>query len=613
MRRTAGLVSLVLLSTAALTSCALLPPYPSAAPRKDVWPEEKLTRSMDPWLLGDGFSDRIAIEVDWVEGCKPGPHTIEGLRSIAVKYAPPGVPVAVTLDDEIPRAEWDVAAKRGAFRIDPFVAKHADFASEPCDPEFRNAHFYVLFAPGTEKWLFGYSGNWFDESDEATVPVQGIAIFHGAHKRFAKLWFSCDRLEAMTVKHEYGHQLGLVANGTHERTGYAGGHCTELKCLMAQPTLRVYTRNAFGGMFNHFLADYCERCQEDIRRAQEAWRAHVKSVPDYREQRVQDRQVRYWLFSIGALMERGEHAAALEEVERARRRYPENEVLVSEEIRALIALERLDEAAALLERIDSENRISSTWALGRALNLAGRYEETIALFDRGKLRKMEEYDFEQTSFVLKDALESSGRLDEAIALIDEMLARGPATYYRPEQERAHRAELLCRAGRADQALSAVEKGLGSRKTRPLWYDTGAEVYRALERTADANALLEEWIARVRKHVAKAGEGDSSSRWYGSWTIAGIQARLGDGAGARASLAAAGDPPEGTDYDRILWTKVPVLARLGEWDRAADLIRKREPGSWYDVCGDRDLVPIHHDARYADLFSKCANLRPAAGP
>ena len=564
---------------------------------------------MNPWLLGEGFSERISIEVDWVEDCKPGPRTIEGLRSIAVKYAPAGVPVVVTLDDEIPRGEVDVGSKLSP---DALVAKYADFAHEPCDPDFRTEHFYVLFAPGTDKWFFGYGSTFFDENAEAAVLVQGIVVFHDAHERFAKLWFSCDRLEAMTIKHEYGHQLGLVSNGTHERTGYARGHCTELTCLMAQPTVRVYARNAFRGMFNHFPDDFCERCQKDIRRAQVAWRARAASVPGDREKRVQDRQAQYQMLSIQALMTRGAHAAALEGIERARRRYPGHEGLAFQEIRALSALGRLDEAAARLESVDPKMRVSSTSTLGRALNLVGRYDETIALFDRNELRRMDEGDFEDVCFVLKDALVGSGRLDEAIALIDEMLARGPAMYYYPEQYRSERAELLCRAGRTGEALSAVKKGVRSRKTRRFWYTTGADVYQALGRTADAKALLEERLALLQKPPEKGPGIGPNAKWYRSWGIADIQARLGDDAGARASIAAAGDPPEDVLYGSILWIEIPVLARLGDWDRVADLIRKCEPASMCDICSDRDLTPIQRDPRYADLFEKCANLRGAGG-
>src|SRR5262245_56048361 len=126
MRRAgAGLVGLLIVLAAGFASCALLPRYPSAAPGDTVWPEDKLEQSMNPWFLGDGFSDRISIEVDWVAGCKPGPHTIEALRTIAVKYAPVNVPVDVVLDEEIPRSEWDSTAKSAGDRVDPLVREHA--------------------------------------------------------------------------------------------------------------------------------------------------------------------------------------------------------------------------------------------------------------------------------------------------------------------------------------------------------------------------------------------------------------------------------------------------------------------------------------------------------
>src|SRR4029453_1981563 len=155
-----GLALLSVLGAAAFACCALLPRYPSAVPRDSVWPEEKLEESMNPWFLGEGFADRIEIEVDWVAGCKPGPHTIEGLRTIATKYAPSGVPVTISLDDEIPRSEWDATAKASrpsgiaSDRVAPLVRHHADFARDPCDPEFHTAHFYVLFAPATDKGFF---------------------------------------------------------------------------------------------------------------------------------------------------------------------------------------------------------------------------------------------------------------------------------------------------------------------------------------------------------------------------------------------------------------------------------------------------------------------------
>ena len=607
MRRTwtlACLVVLFVLALAACASCLLLPRYPSAAPRNQVWPDEKLTKSMNPWFLGDGFSDRIEIEVDWVEGCRPGPHTIEALRAIAGKYAPRGVPVAVTLDDEIPRSEWDATKNRERGRVDPLVAKHADFAREPCDPDFRTAHLYILFAPGSGPWYFGYSNSWYVEG-EGSTPVDGIVVFHDAHARLAKLWLSCDRMEAMTLIHEYGHHLGLVANGTHERTGHFGGHCTELTCLMAQPTWRVYARNALGGLFNHFPSDYCARCQDDIGRSQKAWRERLAREPDYRTSRAEAIKAQYWSLGIHPLVEKGEYASALAEIEAARHRFPESSSLAHDEVLCLAAVGRFDDATLRLAIADPDQRPRLRNTVGRYLILAGRNADAIALFDRNELRKLEDYEFQQSAIILKRALENAHRWDEAIALTDEMLAR-PAISFLPEIMRVRRADLLLHAGRTAEASSAVEKGLGSKKTRGYWYRTAADLDAALGRHDEARSLLREWLEHEKTLQGKENGAMSEPHWRRLWSIAEIHARLGEVADAQAVIADKSSvPPDHTDHDSILSVEVPVLARLAEWDRAAELVRHRDPESWFDVCGDRDLAPMRSNPRYTDLFAKCS--------
>src|SRR5262245_50126309 len=87
--------------------CLALPRYPSVAPRSDSYPAEALGTQIDPWLLGDGFGKRTVVEIDWIEGCKPGPQTTAGLEAILKKYSPQDRSIAVVRDEEIPRAEWD--------------------------------------------------------------------------------------------------------------------------------------------------------------------------------------------------------------------------------------------------------------------------------------------------------------------------------------------------------------------------------------------------------------------------------------------------------------------------------------------------------------------------
>ena len=158
---------------------------------------------MNPWLLAEGFSDRLEIEVDWVEGCKPGPKTIEGLRRIAVEYGPPGRPVEITLDDEIPRAVWDGSRDQGDQREQRIVEKYADLSDAPYDPEFRSGRLYVLFVPASRYGLNGYSTGWFVTRGDSRVLVDGIVVFRAPHARYAKLWLSLDKMERMTLIHEF--------------------------------------------------------------------------------------------------------------------------------------------------------------------------------------------------------------------------------------------------------------------------------------------------------------------------------------------------------------------------------------------------------------------------
>jgi hypothetical protein len=122
----------------------------------------------------------------------------------------------------------------------------------------------------------------------------------------------------------------------------------------------------------------------------------------------------------------------------------------------------------------------------------------------------------------------------------------------------------------------------------------------------------EWLEALKKKLAKARERRTVSTWSLSWTIADVQARLGDTAAAREAIAEAGDLPSvSTTTETVI--EVPVLVRMGDWDQAADLIRKREPRSSYDVCGSVDLAPIQRNPRLSIFFEKCANLkRPVLG-
>lgn len=242
-----------------------LPRYPAVAPRGEPYPAEKLAAEFDPALLRIGVSDRTVVEIDWVEGCKPGPQTVAGLEEILRKYSPSNHAVEIVVDQEVPRTEWDELSSR-----ERLMEKYAGVERAHVS---RTAWRYVLFVPSAGEF-FGHTFDWSVTRDGVTTEVKGLVVSRFAHRKYALLWIDLDRLERMTLIHEFGHLFGLVGNPRHERSAPAHRqHCTDLRCVMAHPTLRVIARNFAAGVFNHYMTDYCADCQADIRRAQAFWSA----------------------------------------------------------------------------------------------------------------------------------------------------------------------------------------------------------------------------------------------------------------------------------------------------------------------------------------------------
>lgn len=588
---------------AATLSCVMLPRYRSLDPSRAVWPVEKLVDAMDPWLLADDFAERVVIEVDWVEGCMPGRLTIAGLRALLVKYGPPGRPVEVLLDDEIPRHAWDEGGAVGSARVDRLVERHADLVDEPYDPEFRTDRRYVFFAPRLGR-LNGYSTSWSVIRNEERVSLQGVVVLREPHERYARLWISRDKLERMTLIHEFGHQLGLVANRSHERRPPHERHCTSLKCLMGHPTARVIARNALAGLFNAFMVDYCELCQEDIRRSQAEWRARAARNPQYRAQLVARRQEQRLLASIALRLQRGQHERALAMIEQARQRYGDTWWLRDMEVASLVGLERLEEAKERVIRAAASKRPRMSCSLGRAYVAAGRYEEAIALFDRELLSQTQDYDFEQSAFVLSEALARAGRMEEELSLIDELLRRGHAISFKPPGMSIKRAYLLLHLGRVDEALEASREGLRSREHRHHWLATAAEILDAKGEHVGSQALLREWLRSGETMLERAREPEQ--RWWSCWSVALAQARLGHSERARETIAQAGPVPDGVLDDARVHLQLPVLAALEEWDEVAGLLRTHSKGLYgiHDPCIRRDLAPMPRGGRFASLFAHC---------
>jgi hypothetical protein len=430
MRARAALLGLIALAGLAAPACVLIPRYRAVGPLARSGDAEE-TFGLDPWLLAEGVADLVVVEIDWVAGCKPGPRTVEGLREILVEHGPAGRPVELRLDDEIPRETWDGFAD-GQDPVEFLVSRFAGIAVEPPDADSRVERRYALFAPGPLHGTFGYSTTWSVRRGQEIRPVRGVVVSRASHARYARLWISLDRLERLTLVHEFGHQLGLVSNTAHERDRPHRHHCTSLVCPMSVPTPRVIARNLLRGLFNSFPRDYCERCRADIRRAQAVWRRRLAADPGYRAELVASRRAEERALRFRDLALKGENAQVVEEVAALRAHGEGVSALLAYEIGALADLGRLDEALARVVELPAGEGGSARWGLGRALIAQGRHAEAVGLFDREVLRRGGDYEFEQSSFVLRAALQGLGRFSEAADLIGELQARGHSISFSPE-------------------------------------------------------------------------------------------------------------------------------------------------------------------------------------
>lgn len=603
--RLAAIAAVVLLALG-LATCLPLPRYRSVEPHRSDYAAQELARSMDPWLLGDGLADRVEIEVDWVEGCKPGPLTLQGLHDVVVKYGPPGRPVEIREDETIPRAEWDAASgdrseaaarTLGQAHANPFV---------PAGTEHR----YVLFAPGRRDGLNGVSISWPVERDGKAEWARSVVVFRAGHARYAKLWISLDKLERMTLVHEFGHQFGLVSNPHHERSDPAHRHhCTRLDCAMAHPTPRVIARNLVRGLFGVFFTDYCVECQRDLRAARDEFRRARAADPRWLDEQRTQRAAARAALPLRPLWEAERWDDLLAESERLLRSFPDRSDLLWHRRQALLGLGRLDEALAdYRERAarsdDRSSLAEEARTLSSELSAAGRFAEALDLLGPYRGEEIGDYPYEQVTFVLTTILSELGRPSEAADRVVALLSRGHSISFVPDRMEQRAIALLVRAGRfaeADARLAPLMKG--SRRANALgaaWHLRHAE-----GREDEAHALAEEALASARDAAARAP--DLESRRVALHAQAAALAFLGrqDEARRAIDMMVTDDSPlDPRHWSYHLWiTGLVLTSRFEEAVEAMGRLSCDQARSW-GICSNEDLAPLRAYAPAAAIFARC---------
>src|SRR6185503_10550934 len=190
--------------------------------------ETALLHGMNPGFLGPNVR-RVDVEVDWIEGWKPGEAAVEALRAEIRQWAAPGAEISTRVDPPVSREDWSEAE-------DTFghTAALVRANGDPTGTAEHVTELHVVYVPTLRS--FGAHG-----ALGVTLPLP-----HGPHaedlrlclvlgteqiQKIAALWIGPRKVERTVLVHELGHALGVVSDGAHQHRGDPS-HCRNSACVM---------------------------------------------------------------------------------------------------------------------------------------------------------------------------------------------------------------------------------------------------------------------------------------------------------------------------------------------------------------------------------------------
>ncbi|MEX2601503.1 MAG: hypothetical protein WD355_07645 [Balneolaceae bacterium] len=208
------------------------------------------------FLTNETFN-RLILEIDYMPGMRPTDAAIDSLEEFLAKWLQK-TEIIIQVPTEIPSGGQE---EYSADDIRDLEAEHRDTRT---DVEEGTLTSYNIFVDGSYD-----SGN-----------VLGIAYYNTSNAYFGEtihnvsgsppLNPSREKVEATVLRHEYGHLLGLVNNGTEMQSSHQdsgnGRHCTEENCLMYYA---VETTDFFANLFDGSIPELDAYCESDVRAAQD--------------------------------------------------------------------------------------------------------------------------------------------------------------------------------------------------------------------------------------------------------------------------------------------------------------------------------------------------------
>jgi predicted Zn-dependent protease len=204
-------------------------------------------------FLTDRRFSVLALEIDYMEGYEPTQAAINDLTA--------------SLDAHLRKSSIDVRTSQI-----PAAGSGAYSTADVQDLEEQHRDHYTRAESDTLWAYFVVVDGEYSESN-----VLGIAYYNTSMAFFGETIQSIsggvtepsrEKVEATVFRHEFGHNLGLVANGIPPQQDHHdaanGAHCTNDQCVMYYS---IETTDYFANLFDGSVPEFEQFCTEDMEAA----------------------------------------------------------------------------------------------------------------------------------------------------------------------------------------------------------------------------------------------------------------------------------------------------------------------------------------------------------
>jgi len=234
-------------------SCSDSGTGPDVDPAPDFNSKAAPGDSAKSFLEGDRYTT-LELEIDYMPGHQPTQAGLDSLKTFLQKHLNKQN-ITFRTPTEVPSGGQ---SSYTASDIRSLEDEHRQNFTEAGDDALQA---YFLYVDGE-----------FNDGDEGGSNVLGIAYWNTSMAFFGQTIEdvssgigapSEEKIEGTVFRHEFGHNMGLVGNGTPTQSAHQeqGAHCTEDGCLMEAA---VETTNFFANTFDGEIPDLLQFCNEDL-------------------------------------------------------------------------------------------------------------------------------------------------------------------------------------------------------------------------------------------------------------------------------------------------------------------------------------------------------------